>query len=92
MMDPLDANAVHEEETEVGGGQDDGEPVLVKVIVKMFKVVEKTDNEAKGGNKHLNTKTYKVEASLEKKDFKSKHKLVTAIEKAADVIARLVFT
>ena len=84
-MDPLGGNAGHAEETEVVRGQD-GEPVLVKVIVKMFKVVEKTEQEAKVGNKHLNTKTFKVEASLEKKDFKSKQTLVAAIEKAADVI------
>ena len=54
-MDPLGGNAGHDaEETEVVRGQD-GEPVLVKVIVKMFKVVEKTEQEAKVGNKHLNT-------------------------------------
>ena len=62
------------------------EPFLVKVIVKMFKVVNKNDQDDKGpSKKHLNTKTYKVEAELRKTDFHSKLKLVNAIEKAADI-------
>ena len=71
---------------EVVGVSDGDEPFLVKVIVKMFKVMDKNDQEDDVPcKKHLNTKTYKVEAELRRTDFRTKRALVNSIEKVADI-------
>ena len=60
-------------------GQSD-KAMLVKVIVKLFKVAE-----ASNGDGKQTKKTYEVEATLNGCDFKSKQSLVTALERECDL-------